>query len=683
MIFEKLVLRNVRSYVQEEIHFPKGVVLLSGDVGSGKSTVLLAIEFALFGFTKGEVSGDSLLRYGTEKGEIALTFSVGGKDVQIVRTLKRTSRGVVQDSGSLRVNGIITPATPVELKTKILDLLGYSADMLTKKSLVYRYTVYTPQEQMKAILQGDHKMRLDTLRRVFAVDKYQRVALNTRVLVSAYRGQRRELDGRLHDLPFLLEEMYGISEKIQDVSSAHQVREQELLALRVSLGEQQELVTQLEASMQEHFSVQERLKALDVKLSSTAAAKQQAVRELTAIATQKEQLVGKEFTSSVEEIADARSLLQGKLTRLRQEILRLETEKQKHSQVVADAEQVTEGLSALSLCPTCHQEVSQGHKDAICSREEQRSASASARLEGVSTEILSNYEELGNLERQLQSLSVKEKEAALAAARKEELARLIEREEHLVKQKEDLKVVIGQVNMDKRLLYDKLATHSDFERRFSEAKSALEKLRAQEKELLVGVAKLSKSKEDYVERRGELHTQIQEKEALQLKRQRVANVASWLNDYFLSLLSTMERKVMLRLHADFTSLFVAWFSLLLGSEDISVSLDEEFTPRIVQNGHDLDYAHLSGGEKTAVALAYRLALNQVINKLSGTLQTKDVIVLDEPTDGFSAVQVDQLRLVLERLDMSQVLLVSHEAKIESFCDAVIRLEKHGYVSSVM
>ena len=139
---------------------------------------------------------------------------------------------------------------------------------------------------------------------------------------------------------------------------------------------------------------------------------------------------------------------------------------------------------------------------------------------------------------------------------------------------------------------------------------------------------------------------------------------------------------MQRLRCEFAQLFVQWFSLLMGSEDISVSLDAQFTPCVLQQGHDIAYTHLSGGEKTALALAYRLALNQVVTTRAQGLQTHDVIILDEPTDGFSSSQIDRLRLVLDELAMQQVLLVSHEPKIASFCDTVITLEKQGHETVV-
>jgi exonuclease SbcC len=76
-------------------------------------------------------------------------------------------------------------------------------------------------------------------------------------------------------------------------------------------------------------------------------------------------------------------------------------------------------------------------------------------------------------------------------------------------------------------------------------------------------------------------------------------------------------------------------------------------------------------------------LNKVINDVISTIKTKDLLILDEPTDGFSAEQLDKIRDVLEQLHLKQVIIVSHESKIESMVDTVMRVEKEGHVSRLL
>ena len=115
---------------------------------------------------------------------------------------------------------------------------------------------------------------------------------------------------------------------------------------------------------------------------------------------------------------------------------------------------------------------------------------------------------------------------------------------------------------------------------------------------------------------------------------------------------------------------------------MSAKLDDSFSPIIEQQDYELDYSFLSGGERTAIALAYRLALNQVINSMLSNLKTRDLLILDEPTDGFSTEQLDKMKNVLREINAKQIVLVSHESKVENFVDNIIRFEKEGHVSKV-
>ena len=71
-----IVLENIRSYVNEKIDFEDGSTLLAGDVGAGKSSVLLAAEFALFGIQRGQLDGGDLLRHGSNKGSVEVCFDI-------------------------------------------------------------------------------------------------------------------------------------------------------------------------------------------------------------------------------------------------------------------------------------------------------------------------------------------------------------------------------------------------------------------------------------------------------------------------------------------------------------------------------------------------------------------------------------------------------------------------------
>ena len=66
--------------------------------------------------------------------------------------------------------------------------------------------------------------------------------------------------------------------------------------------------------------------------------------------------------------------------------------------------------------------------------------------------------------------------------------------------------------------------------------------------------------------------------------------------------------------------------------------------------------------------------------------TKDMennlIILDEPTDGFGKEQLIRLRRVLDELEFAQIIMVSHERELESFVETIYRITKEGGISRI-
>ena len=194
------------------------------------------------------------------------------------------------------------------------------------------------------------------------------------------------------------------------------------------------------------------------------------------------------------------------------------------------------------------------------------------------------------------------------------------------------------------------------------------------------MAEVKKEIEFYSKLIEELKDKIEKVKMIKKKLDYVSELEAWLNKKFIPVISFIERNVMVSLKYEFSKLFSEWFQILV-SDDFNVRLNDYFTPIIEQQDYEIDYAYLSGGERTAIALAYRLALNQVINSLMSKIKTKEIVILDEPTDGFSEQQLDKMREVLDQLKVKQLIIVSHEQKIEGFVENVIKFRKEQGVSS--
>ena len=107
MIPINLTLKNFMSYGDEPTTLPfEGlhVACLSGDNGNGKSALLDAMTWALWGKTRassvGSVSDDDLIRLGAGEMEVRFEFELNEQQYRVVKKRKRENRAAW--IGSLR-----------------------------------------------------------------------------------------------------------------------------------------------------------------------------------------------------------------------------------------------------------------------------------------------------------------------------------------------------------------------------------------------------------------------------------------------------------------------------------------------------------------------------------------------------------------------------------------------------
>lgn len=682
MIIKKVALENIRSYLNSEINFPEGSSLLAGNIGSGKTTVLMAINFALFGIKRGELSGASLLRNGAEKGKVTLHFNIEGKDVIISRSLKRSKNGVSQDNGHISINGEEKKATPIELKQEILNLLNYPKEALTKNDLLYKYTVYTSQEQMKQILTCDKEDRLNTLRKVFGIDKYKRISENARIIISRLKNKRKELAGYISDLEEKKEEKKQRLTEREKFDAGINALLPKIEDSNLKIKQRQEQVELFEKTLEQirELKLQKNNSELNLKHYS-----QQKIKN------------GEEITRLIElieklnsEKLEIRENLQESIEKKKQEIVEIEESLDKIREKLQElkikkqnSDLKKEKVSKLENCPTCFQKVSPEHKSSIIEEEENKLNAVMIQFEAnekKQKEIL-EFKEAKNKE--LERLREEEKDAILAKRKIEEIKEKTNQKNQLQQQKVELETKIKEEEGNLNQKTEELKKFEDVDEDFKKTKQELDNAKEEHRKLELQKAELETSKKMIESAIINLDKEIANKERARKNFEHITGMQDWINEQFIPLMGNMEKHIMFKVHEAFSSLFSKWFSMLLENETINVKLDHEFTPIIEQNGYETDYEFLSGGEKTAVALAYRLSLNQVINNLMSTINTRSLIILDEPTDGFSSEQLDKMRSVLDELDMKQVLIVSHEPKIETFVENIIRFEKNEHVSRAL
>ncbi len=684
MLLKSIKLNNIRSYTSQTIEFPSGTVLLSGDIGSGKSTILLGVEFALFGILPGELSGNALLRNGETKGNVELNFEVEGTDVIIYRTLRRTKESVAQGNGYIVKNRVKKDMTPVELKTEVFSLLGYPKELLTKgKNMIYRYTVYTPQEDMKRIIQENASVRLDILRKVFDIDKYKRIQDNTVSYIKSIKDKQKEKAGMIADLEdkkksrgYRQRDFNMAEKKIQDIKPL-------LNAAKIKVEHKKKIIEDVEEGQKKLQDLKKSLAVRETEIQSRTEQfkrNEKQIKDFEKEVTKlSKELEGKELKEiTAEEIADKNKTI----ILSENEIKILNNKKTEHETDKKRSQELKKKINEMNNCPTCLQIVDNTHKSNIKEKENEKIQTLILQVDKHAKLIKEKEIELKTTKKEMDDLRKQEKEQAVLRLKKTGLEDKEKQCVNLSQTQEKLQKEIDSAKENKQEITKEIKKYLGIEREIEENKKELVFLQDGEKKQEIEYNRAIEKKQNMKSIIEELEKEIETKEKTKKELVKIQDIKNWLQDYFLKLTEAIEKQVMTRVYYEFNELMQTWFDALVEDETISIRLDDTFTPIINQNGYDIEINNLSGGEKTACALAYRLALNKVINGLITSINTKDLLILDEPTDGFSAEQLDKMREVLEQLGIKQVVIVSHESKVETFVDSMIKVNKNEHVSGI-
>jgi len=799
MLIKSLKLENIRSYTFQTIDFSDGSTLLIGDIGSGKTTILLAVEFALFGLIKGDVSGATLLRHGKRDGSVELHFELNGKNITILRKLKRgKDDSVSQDAGQIITDNSVFDGTPIELKSRILELFGYPEELLNKNtSLIYRYTVYTPQEDMKRILFESKDERLDTLRKIFNIDRYKRIRENALMYAKELRNSKKIIEGKIQDLEQLkvaldnaillkdkivkdlsveqtsnnlvkrshiskLDEIKNYEDRISKLNILKKDLEIAIINLKnkqlefdknnkdlgmidYRIREYNNKLSELGSVDQDEDSIRASLNDAEDKLNKIKNAREIITKRLEDKGRDLENLLVDDvatlnykhsaITKKLEEKASKEQMLielQDTFDRTVIELNIVNVNKSNSLKIINQ-------LKDLSTCPTCLQTVDFSHKVKILDKEGAMIQSYERKFSELSVKkkefeekirvLKSDIESLRRDEIELKELSIKlsniDKQQEIKQTLQNEIEELklkkekvdgmdinklvdiiskgrkmlnnFEVRKHIeesIKEKNTQKIEITQnitrvqvelkeVVEAQAIISDKILSYSDVEKEYNTKKKELDTITSELRDSDIRLISIKKDLESCDKDIKRISDDISIKNQLKEKINYINELNYWITEHLVNLTSTIEKIIMQKIHIEFNELFQKWFMMLMGDETIEVRVDEEFTPIIMQNSYETDVMNLSGGEKTSVALAYRLALNKVINDLINNIKTKDFIILDEPTDGFSSEQLDRMRDVLLELDMKQLIIVSHEPKMESYVENIIRINKQEHNSQIL
>jgi len=689
---KSLQLENIRSHSKTKIPFVAGFNCLVGGVGRGKSSVLYAIDFALFGDPLGR-SYEYLLREGADAGKIVMQFVHGGKTYTISRGLRRHGKGISQDMEQLKFfenDKLVASAKNEAVTEQLKALTGLDKDL-------FREIVWVRQEHLKELLDVTPRKRQTKLDQLFGLSDYEVAWSGLAAFQRDYKVEKGvyERDADVVAVDKLqaeynraVEEFSSIENKLQDLGKQLAQAESALKEATSRLESLEEMRKQAEELRGKEIQLQTKVANIEdtsAKLADGIEKKKSLIHELE----ERLKLIEMREKSHRNKLQEAGLRPDQPIEELRKYLFTIESqmasiggEQGATKREIQTSQNRISSLATENKCPLCLQNLTGDYKRGLLERLREENAEHEKRL----SELQKNLDELEGLHSvvdfvvsNLQALVPRIEEIKGRVTEEREFLNRLSTEFEDAQQQE--KRLRGQLSATRAEITKFDVTELESARKLRDA--AFEQYSA------------TKSRLDMIERRkGDIGLRMDDlKERLDHAQQKIERMEKI--EKILGVIDTIRgayRSIQPKLRSEFVMYLQRTVQQeldgLVGPAGpvLTVKIDETYTPFVSgEEGYEREVSNLSGGERTLLAFAYRIGLGQLIMQ-SRTGHGLYMLLLDEPTEslGREDGSVDRLAEDVSRLKaIEQIIAVTHSEAFAEKGEHVLRVEKEAGVSRVL
>jgi exonuclease SbcC len=668
-MIRNIELVNFLSHSDTKLEFDSGATVFVGENGAGKSSIIDAITFSLFGeHTRKNNKG--LIRRGANQGFAKIEFSANGKNYQAIR--KIDSKGTLTAQFTENVDGKYSTIAEGERKQFGESMTKHVEEAFAMDFEKLQIASIVQQGELNSIIKAKPKEFKELLNAIIGIDKLDTALASMRTVQREFRSSIQEKFGYDDTQVVLLEN------KIAEYENESKNAQPKLEQLDVEKKEQELLISKLEKQIQNDSTKESQLKDLESRKKEWQEYAKDVIKSIQNEVAEKEEIVNEckpcfvisknknEIESEINKIQKELSVIESELSDLEKKQVRLEEHEELAEKLV-----LKDGK-----CPVCDSTVDhlkplfqKKHIEDEIDGIEKKIAELENKKEGLKqndVSLTNDLEEIKKAETILSTHKIKN-ESQLDEISAEIKAKVKQM------QKIPLTIIPGQLmgvaNLDShaKTIYESIVSlekstigfdQQELQKNIESRADSMTRLTQINQEYGEISGNIKKAKIE-LEKLGSTLTELKHVERyvteLENIQENVYNrdgpVGKSLRSWSLEIISQKASEYLEKLNTK-----IQRISLSEKTRDVNISCYSRNTT--------LDIESLSGGEQVSVALALRLGMSHLLGA-----SNLNFMILDEPTAHLDDERRKSLVNVLSQLtnlkeDSSmQFIIITHDAEI--------------------
>ncbi len=689
MKLRSLSLNLFRQHVSSYIEFPDGLVGVIGTNGSGKTTIVEAIGFAIYGSRalRGRVEDVRTRTAPAKTGRgrkeqdlrVELSLEHDGVVFRIERSLNDAAIFVGGESEavavgsrdvSARISAIVGMSYEEFISTycteqKGLEFLSGKKGATEREKFIVRMMGYDRLEEVQDLIRGDRKEK--------------------RAILTGYEaslGTKEEIEQRLEAET---SDLAAIRERHGEAQKTLQKSESEFAAVRDKMGKLEELrarfLRERESTQSASVRLEERGRRLKDVTSTISLAEEELAKVLKPLSASRS--LDEAIAQAKRQVATERERLAAKQEEARtveltwrEGVSKAAAERDMAKTQYANLEKRVLKVGELeggSDCPTCGQALGESFEQVRKHFQgEQRTLAAKVRdLERAYKGIQAEPESVAKIGAERIEIDQKLKQAE---AKLQELQLCVQLQLKIESLRKELEIVQGEIKLAED--HKRLATERMADLRFSEEDYNREKGAFDASQRLVEVARLQRvrlegevnTKEALVER---TRAEIQKFTERQIEVERLRRDVR-LCDECDRMVTEFRKYVNSSIRPRMAELASEYLADLTDGRYTAVELAEDFTPTVVEDGEAKSV--ISGGEEDILNLCMRISLSHMLAERAG--QHFSLLILDEVFGSLDEGRRSNVLALLEKLRnrFEQIVIITHLDDIKDGVQHLIQVD---------